>query len=46
MECVITSHHPVLTPEEKAYRVEQIKNRIKEYMQEVRKEEKQNVHNS
>lgn len=45
MGCVINVHHPVLTPEERAYRVEQIKNRIKEYMKEARKEEKQNVHN-
>jgi hypothetical protein len=45
MGCVITVHHPVLTPEEKAIRVEQIKKSMKEYATEAKKEEKQHVHN-
>lgn len=35
MGCVITVHHPNLSEEEREYRVEQIKKRTIEYMNEV-----------
>lgn len=42
MRCVITSHHPTLSKEEKERRVEQIKKRTIEYMKEVQDEKKKN----
>ena len=36
MKAVITVRHPDLTPEERAYRMEELKKRTIEYMQEVK----------
>lgn len=36
MKGIITVHHPNLTPEERAYRLEELKKRTIEYMKEVK----------
>lgn len=36
MKAVITVHHPNLSPEERAYRMEELKKRTVEYMKEVK----------
>lgn len=44
MKAIVTVHHPVLTPEERAYRMAELKKRTIEFMREVKfKEEKANA---
>lgn len=36
MNAIVTVHHPVLTPEERAFRMEELKKRTIEFMREVK----------